>query len=330
MKQKPAHPSCALLDQHQLNICARLAEGPQTLNTLQARLKRSAEQVKEDLRAIDATSLGPLMYQPKIQFAKEFGLLNKNEIYGLITKKTRDILPLTNLRVLLTVDSGNDYVKNQTSCPFIVLCEQQTAGRGRYGRSWQSPFGAGLYLSALFKLTDFQSAGTDGLSLAVGVMVARFVAKLGLEARLKWPNDLLDLKGQKLGGILIEIQEGYVVMGIGINHAEQEGLATADYSHASLCAMARAAARPRIDRNVAAAGLIGELISGLREFKRRGFQGFYAEWRARDALAAKRITAHNGKVRTGVCMGVNKQGALVLRADDGKQHIVTGGTLHAT
>ena len=153
------------------------------------------------------------------------------------------------------MDSGNDYVKSKTLCPFVVLCEQQTAGRGRYGRSWQSAFGAGLYLSALFPLADFQDVG--GLSLAVGVMVARFVTKLGLDICLKWPNDLLDKQGKKLGGILIEIQDGYVIAGIGINYAAQDVQALGS---SSLCAMARAASRPKIRRNLAAARLLNEVL----------------------------------------------------------------------
>lgn len=324
MKQQTTDLRSPVLNRHQLALCVQLARGPQTLDALQTHFNRSTAQIKRDLHVLDATALGPLMYQPGIQLAKGAELLNGDKIYGLMMHAAREILPQTNLQVLLTVDSGNDYVKSRTLCPFVVLCEQQTAGRGRYGRSWQSAFGAGLYLSALFPLADFQDVG--GLSLAVGVMVARFVTKLGLDICLKWPNDLLDKQGKKLGGILIEIQDGYVIAGIGINYVTQDVQALGS---SSLCAMARAASRPRIGRNLAAARLLNELLCGLKEFGNVGFQGFYAEWCERDVLVSKKITVHNGQARAGICLGINKQGGLLLRADDGKLHVITGGTLHA-
>ena len=83
----------------------------------------------------------------------------------------------------------------------VCLAERQTAGRGRRGRTWVSPFAANLYLSVLWRY-PIGPAALGGVSLAAGVAVARVLAGLGVaDLGLKWPNDLL-WRGRKLGGLL--------------------------------------------------------------------------------------------------------------------------------
>jgi len=107
----------------------------------------------------------------------------------------------------------------------VVLAEEQTAGRGRAGRSWHSEKGTGLYVSILLR-PRLAPAQAPLLTMLAGISAQAAVESLtGLTAELKWPNDLL-LKGKKLGGILTEMHAEptsvrFIVIGIGIN-ANQE------------------------------------------------------------------------------------------------------------
>lgn len=99
----------------------------------------------------------------------------------------------------------------------VVVAEEQTAGRGRRGRGWDSAARAGLWWSLLLRPT-VPVDRIGWLPLVVGVAVARALrARAGLDARLKWPNDVLIDDG-KVAGILAErLADGAVVVGVGIN-----------------------------------------------------------------------------------------------------------------
>ena len=139
---------------------------------------------------------------------------------------------LRSVEVLARTDSTNQRLLEADAAqdPQALFAELQTAGRGRRGREWRSPFGANLYLSLGWSFPAWPPQ-LSALSLAVGVACARALRKTGLhQVMLKWPNDLR-VGDDKLGGILIE-QRGEaggacrVVIGIGINvsmSAEQAG-----------------------------------------------------------------------------------------------------------
>ncbi len=90
----------------------------------------------------------------------------------------------------------------------IVIANEQTAGRGRFGRSWISPRG-GLYATFILEPDPL-------LSLKAGLATVRVLQSAGIDARLKWPNDVL-VEDQKIAGILIEVEGDYALMGVGIN-----------------------------------------------------------------------------------------------------------------
>lgn len=104
-------------------------------------------------------------------------------------------------------------------CAQLVIAEGQWAGRGRRGRQWRSPLGAGLYLSIALPLPAGSQAA--GLSLAVGVVLVESLATLGVPGlALKWPNDVVHARG-KVGGILLELQHQngapWLILGMGLN-----------------------------------------------------------------------------------------------------------------
>ena len=133
-------------------------------------------------------------------------------------------LPLERLVTYERVDSTNSeamrLLRQGQACPFLVLASQQTDGRGRRGRRWESPPGAGLYYTLALEV-DRDTQNIAALSLVTALSVCSALEKLGVnKLELKWPNDLL-INRQKFCGILQEVIKfdnfDYLIVGIGLN-----------------------------------------------------------------------------------------------------------------
>lgn len=208
--------------------------------------------------------------------------------------------------------------------PSVLLAERQTHGRGRRGRSWQSPLAAHLYLSLALRF-ELPLARLAGLSLVVGVSLAESLRALGYaEVQLKWPNDLL-VNGRKLGGVLVDVS-GEVggpllaVIGIGINvHMPAAYAAQIDQPWCDLEGMAR------IDRNVLAARLIGDLLTTLACFPRVGLDEVLMRWSALDALHGKRIRIDDGRSPfEAQALGLAADGGLRVGTAQGERVLYAG------
>lgn len=211
--------------------------------------------------------------------------------------------------------------------PLVVTTECQSSGRGRRGRQWQSPFGANLYLSVLYRLAGgFSSLG--GLSLAAGVAVSRALSALApeLEVGLKWPNDLF-VGNAKLGGVLIELAgemdgQVQVVVGVGINVAMHDRQAAViDQAWIDL---SRACVEvPPRTRLVSEVG--GALVAMLDRFAVEGFAPFVAEFDRLDLSRDRPVVVHGGgDRRQGIARGVGEDGSLRVEID-GDIQILHGG-----
>ncbi|SFW41545.1 biotin--[acetyl-CoA-carboxylase] ligase [Luteibacter sp. UNCMF366Tsu5.1] len=202
----------------------------------------------------------------------------------------------------------------------FVIAEAQSAGRGRRGRTWLSPPGMNLYLSAL-KRFDGGFAALSGLSLAVGVMLVRALGELGIRtAGLKWPNDLL-AGNAKLGGILVELSGEYsgpcaAVIGVGLNIRLPDTLH--ERAGQPITDLAALLGGDPPGRNRIAAAVVTELTEGLRTFERHGFAAFADEYAASDLLRGEplRILDPRGEYEA-VGEGVDDRGALCVRSPDG-------------
>jgi len=208
----------------------------------------------------------------------------------------------------------------------VVVCERQTAGRGRRGRSWLSAPGDSLTFSMLWRFPPGMLPPA-GLSLAVGVAAARALEGMGAAGvRLKWPNDIL-ADGAKLGGILVEtVAHGgqhVAVIGIGINVRLPREIADAVDAEAGALVSVMPYAP---SRNLLLANLLKALAEMLDEFGRTGFAGFVEEWLARNAHAGQRvrILAEGVDPIEGRCAGVDSDGALLLDTAAGLRRIVSG------
>ena len=234
------------------------------------------------------------------------------------------------LEVLDTAESTNSLLLQQAAMEMnsgsggvrVVATELQTGGRGRRGREWHSGLGDGLTFSLLWR---FQQGANllSGLSLAVGVAIARVLQSSGIRgAVLKWPNDVL-FHYRKLAGILIELQGDMLgptvaVIGIGMNLKLSDGIkARIDQGATDLFAITD----EMPDRNKLLAALLVELVTVLREFERQGFAPFREEWVHCHGFENKCVTLHlpDGSSQEGVVHGVGEDGSLLLQTPAGNR-----------
>ncbi|MCD5360648.1 biotin--[acetyl-CoA-carboxylase] ligase [Chromobacterium aquaticum] len=196
----------------------------------------------------------------------------------------------------------------------VLATELQTSGRGRLGRRWQARLGSGLTFSLLWRFERGLSQ-LAGLSLAVGVALARALRRLGAPVALKWPNDVL-LNERKLAGILIELSGDAlgptaVVIGIGMNVSEP-----GDVDQPVACL---ADAGVQLTRSALLAELLNELHLVLGNFDRNGFVPLREEWMGlsahQDAPVCLRFS--HGEPVEGVARGVADSGALMVETTEG-------------
>jgi len=240
---------------------------------------------------------------------------------------------LRGLELLFEVDSTNTRLLAAAAPPVgradACLSELQHAGRGRRGRRWIAPFGAGVALSVAWTFNG--GAGRlAALSLAVGVAVARALARAGARGvALKWPNDIW-FEDRKLGGVLVELRaEGggpaHVVIGVGINvNLDPQARRELEAGGTRVAAAADACAAPP-PRNQVAGAVLDELLNMLVEFERDGFAAYRDAWSALDALSGRPSRVLLGdNVICGVARGVDHAGALLLDTGAGMQRFATG------
>ena len=228
-------------------------------------------------------------------------------------------LPGVAVEVVDAIDSTNSELMRRArggrTEPVLLVAKNQTAGRGRLGRSWASRPGASLTFSLGLPLAP---ADWSGLSLAVGVSVAEC---LHPRVRLKWPNDLW-VDDRKLGGILAETAsygdgatQRYVVVGVGINIAAQagEGMSTPPVGLAEL--------DPALDAGMALNEIAGPLVATVHAFESFGFAPFQARFEARDALRDRPVVLSDGM--RGTAHGVDERGALLVHTAAGMQAVTS-------
>lgn len=193
----------------------------------------------------------------------------------------------------------------------LVLADAQTAGRGRLGRSFFSPPGAGLYLSVGFSPKG-GAANAVGITTYAAVATAeRIEALTGLHCGIKWVNDLF-LAGRKVCGILTEAEGPYVAVGVGVN-------LTASAVPEELRDIVGWLDRPDI-RVPLAAGLTGALLR-----YRPGELGHMAEYRRRSTVLGQRVRfTENGRERQGRATAIRDDGALVVQTATGQRVLQSG------
>ena len=230
-----------------------------------------------------------------------------------------DTIDSTNAEALRLIDAGQ-------AAPFLVLSEQQTAGRGRRGRKWVSPFAQNVYYSLVLRI-DGGLRQLEGLSLVVGLAVMQTLRDLGVNGSgLKWPNDVL-VGAKKVAGILLELVGDpadvcHVVLCIGIN-ANMQSAAQVDQQWTSIQLETGRA----VDRNHLVAHLSQALQVYLERHRGSGFSVIREEWERNHLWQGKAVSLIAGVNQVdGVVLGVDGQGALRLDVD-GIEKKYSGGEL---
>ncbi|MGH8454860.1 MAG: bifunctional biotin--[acetyl-CoA-carboxylase] ligase/biotin operon repressor BirA [Nevskiales bacterium] len=239
---------------------------------------------------------------------------------------------LASIDLYPVLDSTNAWLMVQPGDGEARLClaEYQTAGRGRRGRDWRSPFGANLYLSLAWHFAEMPSK-FSALGLVIGVSLAEALAALGASGvGLKWPNDLL-WQGRKLAGILIEHRgEGggpaRVVVGVGLNlsmtAAQAENIGQ---PWTTLAEVLHADSRELPGRNVLSASIVDALVRALDEFSAQGFTDIARRWMKHDLTEGKSVNLeHDGQVISGIARGIDDDGALLLEVAGRTQRFLSG------
>ena len=229
-----------------------------------------------------------------------------------------DLADSTNARALDALDAGLGHRR-------VILAEKQSAGRGRRGRSWTSPFAGGVSLSIGWQFNGGVQL-LEGLSLAVGVALARALAEFEVpDVRLKWPNDVW-CRGRKLAGVLLELSGDLtdrcaVVVGIGINmRLPQAAAEVIDQPWIDL-----AQVRPGIGRNELVAAMLNHLLPLLADYPEQGFPFWREAWQSLDQFAGESVCVQSAQQRwCGKACGVDDSGALLLQmtSDDGGEAVV--------
>jgi len=202
-----------------------------------------------------------------------------------------------------------------------VLASRQTAGRGRLGRSWESPSG-GVYVSAVLR-PSLAPAEVTGMPLAVATGVARAVERFGVEADVKWPNDVR-LGGGKLAGVLLEISAEadrtlWLVVGVGLNVRRPE-----DPTPGAAYLADRVEG---VGLAEAAAAVLDGISEGYRLLADEGFEAVREAFSPRDGLAGRRVCVRDASgqvVAEGRADGVDDAGRLRVAGDDGVVAVVSG------
>lgn len=269
-----------------------------------------------------------------LRLPRAVDLYDQGTLTGAMSLFARSAVVRTD--VLLTVDSTNRFVADicdalAPGSAQLCVAEIQNAGRGRRGRSWVAPFGAGICMSVGWQFAE-PPPTFSALSLAVGVAVVTALRRLGApDAMLKWPNDLI-WKGRKLGGILVEMRgesagPAHVVIGIGINvHMPAAVRIALAEQQAALIADVHEILRERTPaRNIIVAAIMSELVPMLRAFAIDGFGPFHASWQSLDAFADAPVKVINGPQSTqGIERGVDTDGALLVDVDGDIRKFVSG------
>ncbi len=254
---------------------------------------------------------------------KPLELLESSKINAVLNDQNKVLIPT--LEIHDSLDSTNSYLmehsRNNAESGFVCFAEHQTAGKGRRGRQWVSPYGSNIYVSMLWRFQQGGITSTAGLSLAIGVAVIRALKLYGInDVGLKWPNDIYS-QGKKLGGILIEVSgeaDGpcAAVIGLGLNLFLPEHQAqTITQAWTDLTQIS---GEIPVLRNQLAGTLLNEMLAVVNGFEMDGIKAYLDEWRSYDCLKGKAATLFIGQQQIeGIVEGIDDKGLILIKKPDG-------------
>jgi BirA family biotin operon repressor/biotin-[acetyl-CoA-carboxylase] ligase len=230
-----------------------------------------------------------------------------------------------------TSDVARELAEEGAAHGEVVIAEAQTAGRGRRGRTWVSPPRRNVYLSVVLR-PDLPPARAAELTLVASVALCDALRQAGVEAGIKWPNDVL-ASGKKIGGILTELaaepdRVSWVAIGIGVNvNAREEDFPPELRGEATSVLLERGQAAPRA---LFAAALLATLESWIDRHAAEGFEAIREAWRERNVTLGREVVVRtDGREITGLAEDLDAGGALLVRTAGGLERVLAGDVLLA-
>ncbi len=206
----------------------------------------------------------------------------------------------------------------------VCLCEQQTAGRGRLDRTWTSPDGQGIWMSVLLR-PKLPPEACPLITFAVALAMHRALEDVcGVDARIKWPNDLV-VDGRKICGILLEMgfdANGlFIIAGAGLN--VRRGAYPAELAERAVSLEECTAAVP--DRGAVIASFLAHLEAALTALEQGGFAAISTGYRAASITLGSRVHVIGAEDFIGTAEDIDDSGALLVRDDSGALRRVLAG-----
>ncbi|HUL58775.1 MAG TPA: biotin--[acetyl-CoA-carboxylase] ligase [Anaeromyxobacteraceae bacterium] len=208
----------------------------------------------------------------------------------------------------------------------VVVAEAQSSGRGRRGRPWASPPRRNVYLSVILR-PDLPPARAPELTLVASLAVCDALRHAGVDAGIKWPNDVL-ASGKKIAGILTELSAEpdkvhWVVVGAGVNvNARLEDFPEELRGEATSVLLERGQPAPRA---LFAAACLTALEAWLDRHAEEGFGAIRDAWRARNVTLGRAVTVRvEGRDVQGVAEDLDERGALLVRTPTGLERVDSG------
>lgn len=280
------------------------------INVSRAAVWKAVKQLQADGYRIDAVS------------NKGYCMSDDNDIISSDSIKKYLTVPINNIEVYKTVTSTNDLAKQYALDlkpeGTVIVAREQTAGRGRKGRSFYSPMSTGVYISVLLR-PELTAEKTLYITTAAAVAVAKAIEKIsGKEAKIKWVNDIF-VDGKKVCGILtegaIDFETGkmqYAVLGIGVNIKKPENDFPSEIQNIA------GSVFDTTDKEVSSI-IVAEILNNfMNYYKNLASKPFYEEYKKRMFLIGKQLTVYSGKDSyPAVAIDLDEELSLIVKDENG-------------
>lgn len=224
--------------------------------------------------------------------------------------------------ILEVVDStqleAKRYLENGERSPFFVASKQQTQGRGRYGRTWETPRG-NLAITFVFP-DDLGTNGLQALPIQMPVTLCKVLGEYVAGVAIKWPNDLL-MNSKKIGGILIERYQEHILIGVGINLKHAPQMDRPLFSPTSILTEAG----KDIDFEIILSDISHKTQQDLAVIKQQGLsQNLHQQWmECAHGLGQVALVRKVNQSVEGKLLGITLDGFLKLEKEDGEIELIS-------
>jgi BirA family biotin operon repressor/biotin-[acetyl-CoA-carboxylase] ligase len=211
----------------------------------------------------------------------------------------------------------------------LVVADEQTAGRGRAGRHWVTPPNSALALSLVLRPVGLPTEAVGGMTVIGALAVAEALEGIGVEAQIKWPNDVL-LSGRKVAGVLVEgswmgNEIEYAVLGIGVNMRPEAVPPAAEVDYPATCV------EDTVGKHVERTALLLSIVEGVgRWYPHLGRSALSEAWNSRLAFQGQEVLVVGGTEQeiVGRVLGLSTDGRLRLASAAGEILEISAGDVH--